>query len=73
VGPKTGLQKCGKLTLTGIRSPDRPVRSESNESNFLKLIREYIFGGTLMPYVFGLPVEAIHMWTLMYGERMMGR
>ena len=30
VGPKAGLDGCGKfLPLTGIRSPDRPVRSES--------------------------------------------
>jgi hypothetical protein len=30
VGPRTGLDRCGKsLPLTGIRSPDRPVRSQS--------------------------------------------
>jgi hypothetical protein len=28
VGPKTGLDGCSKLALTGIRSPDRPARSE---------------------------------------------
>ena len=27
--PGDGLEGCGKLTPTGIRSPDRPARSES--------------------------------------------
>jgi len=29
VGPSAGLDGCGKLAPTGIRSPDRPARSES--------------------------------------------
>ena len=29
VGPQAGLDRCGKSRPTGIRSPDRPVRSES--------------------------------------------
>ena len=29
VGPRVGVDGCGKLARTGIRSPDRPVRSES--------------------------------------------
>ena len=28
VDPRAGLDGCGKLSPTGIRSPDRPVRSE---------------------------------------------
>jgi hypothetical protein len=36
LGPRTGLDWCGKSRLpTGIRSPDRPARSES-----LYLIRD---------------------------------
>jgi hypothetical protein len=27
--PRAGLDRCGKFLLTGIRSPDRPVRSQS--------------------------------------------
>jgi hypothetical protein len=29
VGPGAGLDRCGKSRPTGIRSPDRPARSES--------------------------------------------
>jgi hypothetical protein len=29
VGPSAGLDKCGKSPPTGIRSPDRPARSQS--------------------------------------------
>jgi hypothetical protein len=29
VGSTAGLDKCGKSPPTGIRSPDRPARSES--------------------------------------------
>jgi hypothetical protein len=29
VGPRAGLDRCGKLAPNGIRSPDRPARSES--------------------------------------------
>jgi hypothetical protein len=29
VGPGTGLDRCGKYRLTGIRSPDLPACSES--------------------------------------------
>ena len=29
MGPRAGLDGCGKSALTGIRSPDRPARSES--------------------------------------------
>jgi hypothetical protein len=29
MGPRAGLDGCGKSRLTGIRSPDRPARSES--------------------------------------------
>jgi hypothetical protein len=29
VGPKAGLDRCGKSRPTGIRSPDRPARSQS--------------------------------------------
>ena len=29
VGPRAGLDKCGKPASTGIRSPGRPVRRES--------------------------------------------
>jgi hypothetical protein len=29
VGPRASLDGCGKLSPTGIRSPDRPARSES--------------------------------------------
>jgi hypothetical protein len=29
VGPKAGLDKCGKSRPTEIRSPDRPARSQS--------------------------------------------
>jgi hypothetical protein len=29
VGPSAGLDGCGKFRPTGIRSPDRPSRSES--------------------------------------------
>ena len=29
VGPRAGLDVCGNLASTGIRSPDRPGRSES--------------------------------------------
>jgi len=29
VGPRAGLDRCGKSRLTGIRSPDRPGRSQS--------------------------------------------
>jgi hypothetical protein len=29
VGPRAGLDGCGKSRPTGIRSPDRPARSES--------------------------------------------
>jgi hypothetical protein len=29
VGPSVGLDRCGKTRPTGIRSPDRPARSES--------------------------------------------
>jgi hypothetical protein len=29
VGPRAGLDSCGKSRPTGIRSPDRPARSES--------------------------------------------
>jgi hypothetical protein len=29
VGPRAGLDGCENLALTGIRSPDRPARSES--------------------------------------------
>ena len=28
VGPRDGLDGCGNLAPTGIRSPDRPARSE---------------------------------------------
>ena len=27
--PRTRLNRCGSLALTGIRSPDRPARSQS--------------------------------------------
>jgi hypothetical protein len=29
VGPRAGLDGCGKSRPTGIRSPDRPARSQS--------------------------------------------
>jgi hypothetical protein len=29
VGPRAGLDRCGKSRPTGIRSPDRPARSQS--------------------------------------------
>ena len=29
VGPRVGLDSCGNLATTGIRSPDRPARSQS--------------------------------------------
>jgi hypothetical protein len=29
VGPRAGMDGCGKSRPTGIRSPDRPARSES--------------------------------------------
>jgi hypothetical protein len=29
VGPRAGLDGCGNISFTGIRSPDRPARSES--------------------------------------------
>jgi hypothetical protein len=29
VGPRAGLDRCGKSRPTGIRSPDLPTRSES--------------------------------------------
>jgi hypothetical protein len=29
VGPRAGLNRCGKSRPTGIRSPDRPARSQS--------------------------------------------
>ena len=29
MGPRAGLDKCEKLCPTGIRSPDRPARSQS--------------------------------------------
>jgi hypothetical protein len=29
VGPRAGLDGCGKLASYGIRSPDRPARTES--------------------------------------------
>jgi hypothetical protein len=29
VGPRAGLDGCGNLAFTGIRSPDRPAGSES--------------------------------------------
>jgi hypothetical protein len=29
IGPRTRLDRCGKSRLTGIRSPDRPARSQS--------------------------------------------
>ena len=29
VGPRAGLDGCGKTAPTGIRSPDRPARNES--------------------------------------------
>jgi hypothetical protein len=29
VGPRAGLDRCGKSRPTGIRSPDLPARSES--------------------------------------------
>ena len=29
MGPSTGMERCGKSPPTGIRSPDRPARSES--------------------------------------------
>jgi len=29
VGPRAGLDECGKSRPTGIRSPDRPSRGES--------------------------------------------
>ena len=29
VGPRAGLDTCGKSRPTGIRSPDRPARSQS--------------------------------------------
>jgi hypothetical protein len=29
VGPRAGLDMCGKSRPTGIRSPDRPARSQS--------------------------------------------
>ena len=29
VGPRAGLDRCGKSRITGIRSPDRPSRSQS--------------------------------------------
>jgi hypothetical protein len=29
VGPRAGLDRCGNLANTGIRSPDRPTRSQS--------------------------------------------
>jgi len=29
VGPRAGLDRCGKSRLPGIRSPDRPARSQS--------------------------------------------
>ena len=29
MGPRTGLEECGKSHPTGIRTPDRPARSES--------------------------------------------
>jgi hypothetical protein len=29
VGPRAILDRCGKSRLTGIRSPDRPARSQS--------------------------------------------
>ena len=29
MGPRAGLDRCGKSRPTGIRSPDRPARSQS--------------------------------------------
>ena len=29
MGPRAGLNRCGNLAYNGIRSPDRPVRTES--------------------------------------------
>jgi hypothetical protein len=29
VGPRAGLDRCGKYRPTGIRSPDRPAHSDS--------------------------------------------
>ena len=29
VGPRPGMDRCGKSRLTGIRSPDRPARRQS--------------------------------------------
>jgi hypothetical protein len=29
VGPRSGLDRCGKSRPTGVRSPDRPARSQS--------------------------------------------
>jgi hypothetical protein len=29
VGPSAGMDRCGKFLPTGIRSPDRPARSQS--------------------------------------------
>jgi hypothetical protein len=29
VGPRAGLDRCGKSRPTGIRSPDRPARNQS--------------------------------------------
>ena len=29
VGPRARLDRCGKSRLTGVRSPDRPARSQS--------------------------------------------
>ena len=29
MGPRAGLDRCGKFASTGIRSPDRPARSQS--------------------------------------------
>ena len=39
VGPRAGLDGYGKSRPTGIRSPDRPARSESQPTELSRLSR----------------------------------
>jgi hypothetical protein len=42
VGPRAGMDTCGKSRPTGIRSPDRPTRSQSLRPNHTNMHADYI-------------------------------
>ena len=64
VGPRACLDGCGKYPPTGIRSPDRPVRSESlYRLSYPGRQREYGVSGFQMVYnAVGNAVECRNLW-----------